>query len=134
MEGNCANAGSGYGKNEMYPCIYEDQTYGTAISAIKGLDAGDIKVSLTVNATDEADVREDEPPTPLQGTLKIRGLSAGEHYVLQRFDGLGNFPIYGNTPSATYKLEGTDEDVVTWIDPVTFISNNSTLYTVVNAQ
>ena len=133
MEGNCADAGSGYGKNEMYPCIYEDLTYGTAISAIKG-ESGDIKVSLTVNTTDEADVREDEPPTPLQGSLKIRGLSAGEHYLLQRYDGLGNFPFNANNPSATFKIVGTDEDVMTWVDPETFISNNSTLYTVVRPQ
>eukprot|EP00520_Triparma_pacifica_P015815 CAMPEP_0118636354 /NCGR_PEP_ID=MMETSP0785-20121206/2575_1 /TAXON_ID=91992 /ORGANISM="Bolidomonas pacifica, Strain CCMP 1866" /LENGTH=346 /DNA_ID=CAMNT_0006527469 /DNA_START=38 /DNA_END=1078 /DNA_ORIENTATION=+ len=133
MQGNCADAGSGYGKNEMYPCIYSEQTYGTAISAIKGLE-GDLKVSLTVNTTDEADVREDEPPTPLEGTLKLRGLEVGKSYVLKRFDGLATFPMYSNEPSFVYNVQGTDEEFVTFVDPQTFISNNSTLYMIEEAE
>lgn len=128
MDGNCNDAGSGYGKNEMYPCIYEDLTYGTAISAIKGIDGP--SASITVNCTDEADVRENEPPTPLQATVKIEGLESGKDYILKRFDGLSTFPMYGDLPSLIYKVTGTDKDFVTFVDPQTFISNNSTLYAV----
>ena len=31
MEGNCNDAQPGFGKNEMYPCIDENVTYGLAV-------------------------------------------------------------------------------------------------------
>ena len=34
MDGNCANAGSGFGRNEMYPCFDEKVTYGLATKVI----------------------------------------------------------------------------------------------------
>jgi hypothetical protein len=34
MEGNCANAQPGYGRNEMYPCFDTDVTYGLAITGL----------------------------------------------------------------------------------------------------
>jgi hypothetical protein len=34
MDGNCKDAQPGWGKNEMYPCIYDQQNWG---AALKGL-------------------------------------------------------------------------------------------------
>lgn len=34
MDGNCANAGYGPGRNEMYPCIYKELAYANAVTGI----------------------------------------------------------------------------------------------------
>ena len=36
MDGNCAKAQPGYGRNEMYPCINDQVDYGVAITGVKG--------------------------------------------------------------------------------------------------
>ena len=34
MDGNCKDAQPGYGKNEMYPCLYYNDNYGAAITGL----------------------------------------------------------------------------------------------------
>ena len=34
MNGNCKNAQAGFMKNEMYPCIYDQESYGVAIKGL----------------------------------------------------------------------------------------------------
>jgi len=46
MEGNCKNAGSGFGKNEMYPCVYDKITYGNSITGIIDTENQTLPLSL----------------------------------------------------------------------------------------
>ena len=45
MNGNCKNAGAGFGKNEMYPCFDSSVTYGLAVTGLAV--TGSLPVSLT---------------------------------------------------------------------------------------
>ena len=57
MDGNCADAGSGFGQNEMYPCIDKDVTYGLSVTGLAVTGAADLpRVSLVVDTTYEPDV------------------------------------------------------------------------------
>ena len=91
MDGNCKDAGSGYGKNEMYPCIYEDLTYGTAITGVSGGVDTDLSIGLLLSRSDEPDVREDIPAEPLTGSLVIEGVSEGDALMVYRFDDVASF-------------------------------------------
>jgi hypothetical protein len=47
MEGNCKDAQEGWGKNEMYPCLYDQKNWG---AALKGLQ-DPLKRSLPLHLT-----------------------------------------------------------------------------------
>jgi len=125
MEGNCADAGDGYGKNEMYPCIYDVKTYGYAIDGVKAAGVDDVPVSVLVDTTDEPDIREDEPPGALTATLVLEEGS----FTVYRFDGLETFPqAGGGVEGASFKYEKV---VNGFVDPNTFMSDTSVMYKVV---
>lgn len=130
MEGNCADAGDGYGKNEMYPCIYDFKTYGTAITGVQGVTPDEVPVAVLVDTTDEPDVREDEAPTPLTATVIIDG-DADEKFTVYRFDGGDNFPAGDDFSGATSVYEGVSTGG--WVDPNTFMSNTSVMYRAIKA-
>ena len=48
MEGNCKDAGSGFGKNEMYPCFDEDVTYGLSVTGLAHAPADALPLVLAV--------------------------------------------------------------------------------------
>jgi len=92
MEGNCKNAGAGFGKNEMYPCFDSHVTYGLAVKglAIKG---DTLPVSITTDgAVFEPNVREGSPPKQLKAKVKVSGLSVGKKYTVYRYDGTDKLP------------------------------------------
>ena len=91
MDGNCAAAGSGFGKNEMYPCFDQSVTYGLAVT---GLDVnGTLPVSLTTSGSaGEPDTRVGQPPSKLKGTVTVTNLTAGQNYIVYRYLGTENLP------------------------------------------
>lgn len=140
MEGNCLYAQPGWGKNEMYPCIYEDISYGYSMT---GLDNDQVRsgktlpLSLFVNCTDEPDVRSHEPPALLQGQVKISGLSAGSAYSVYRWDDYNTFPTSGSFDDSqfSYKYEFVaDSDAYNFFDENTFWSDKSVVYVCVASQ
>ena len=135
MEGNCANAGTEWKQNEMYPCLYKNQTYGTAITGLVHSDSKNlIPISLQVNATSEPDIREGNDPSLFQATLLIGIGMDGDlkqgTYVVSRFDGIDDFK--NQNRSAAYEVE-CEQDRTTpleFVDEVLFLSSSSVYYTV----
>ena len=92
MNGNCANAGAGFGKNEMYPCFYNKVTYGLAVT---GLDVVGNKMPLyitTDGAQFEPNVRDKQEPIPLTATITVTGLTADHQYELFRYNSTDSLP------------------------------------------
>jgi len=128
MQGNCLHAGSGFGRNEMYPCFYEKVTYGLSIL---GLNVkGSIPVALQVDIVEEPNVRMGASPKPVHGTVTVSGLTAGNNYTLFRYNStkaLPASPPFGTT--AQYSTDFTaSSDTWVYKDPKTFQSNSATYY------
>lgn len=133
MNGNCKHAGSGFGRNEMYPCIYDQVTYGLAVT---GLDVqGTLPVSLTVDITSEPNVRYLwNRPKAIHGIVEVSGLTTGKSYVLYRFSGTENLP--SKAPWTGYEhMTPFTASGSTWIfqDPNTFMSNTAAYYIAVES-
>jgi hypothetical protein len=133
MQGNCRKAGSGFGKNEMYPCIYDQVTYGLAIT---GLDVqGTLPVSLTVDITQEPNVRSHGRAKAIHGTVEVSGLQSGNKYEVYRFSGTNNLPSKAPFTGYEHKTEFTATSTThTFEDPNTFMSNSATYYVAVKAS
>lgn len=130
MNGNCANAQPGFGRNEMYPCINDKVDYGVAINGIRG--SGPIPVSLSVDRQEEPNIREGELPDLMFGTVTANNLVAGKEYTLYRYSGTDTLPTDG-TPgtTATHTQRFTAAGTVwTHKDPYPFKSNTATYYRV----
>ena len=93
MDGNCKNAGSGFGRNEMYPCFDSSVTYGLAVT---GLDINGTKLFPTSVSTPgsagEPNVRQGQPAVALSATLTVTGLTSGTKYILYRYNGTAALP------------------------------------------
>eukprot|EP00929_Paragymnodinium_shiwhaense_P058960 TRINITY_DN29519_c0_g1_i1.p1 TRINITY_DN29519_c0_g1~~TRINITY_DN29519_c0_g1_i1.p1 ORF type:complete len:184 (+),score=20.62 TRINITY_DN29519_c0_g1_i1:818-1369(+) len=127
MDGNCAHAQPGFGKNEMYPCFDEKVTYGLAVI---GLDVqGTLPVSLQVDITSEPNVRRWATPAQIHGTVSVSGLQAGRKYKLFRYSSTESLPSAAPFTGAEYETLFT-ADAYTWTynDPHTFPSNGATYY------
>jgi len=130
MEGNCRDAGDGYGKNEMYPCLYNELTYGTSITGVSGSSADDVPVAILVNSTEEADIRENASPEPYEAKVIVDGDDASAKYSVFRFDGLDSFPSAGDDWDETASFVYTGLPSGTFTDPNNFLSNTSVMYRV----
>jgi hypothetical protein len=140
MEGNCLNAQPGYGKNEMYPCIYETITYGYSMM---GLDSEEVAagktlpLSLFVNCTDEPDVRQREAPALLQGHITVAKLTAGVSYSVFRWDDYTTFPTTGSFAASKYSyiysFEATS-NLHDFYDDNLFWSDQSVVYACVATE
>lgn len=132
MEGNCLYAQPGWGYNEMYPCIYTDITYGYAITGLDDANGESaLPLTLYVNSTFEPDVRRGEEPVPFQGQLAIEGLSAGEQYVIYRWDSYQDFPPSGNYESSKYSFKylfNSTGESYEMFDANLFLSDGSVVY------
>merc|ERR1711934_271847 len=73
MQGNCQHAGSGFGKNEMYPCFYKEVTYGLAVTGLD-VQAETLRVVLDVDRQDEPNIRSWQQAVQLTGTVVVHGL------------------------------------------------------------
>ena len=132
LQGNCKSAQPGFGKNEMYPCIDSNVTYGVAVS---GLDFTSSlpKVSLVVNIDHEPNVRQFQKPVEISGNVTVSGLTEGTSYVLYRYDGTENVPKsvdeLNSTASFSYPFVA-DSAIETLAVPDTFSSHSATYFIV----
>jgi hypothetical protein len=137
MEGNCNNAGAGFGKNEMYPCFDASVTYGLAVTGLNVSGAPLLPVSLaTPGAAYEPNVRVGEPAVPLKGTVTVRGLRAGARGVLYRFNATDALPAAAPfAPGAAQAVTPFTAAGAEWVfaDPVPFPSDGATYYVAVAA-
>lgn len=85
MQGNCKNVRSDHGV--MYPCFYKEVTYGLSIKGLSmfGVDKRP-RVHLDVDRPDEPRVRLGHPAAEMRGTVTVKDLTPGLHYVLYRFN------------------------------------------------
>jgi len=128
MQGNCRHAGSGFGKNEMYPCFDEKVTYGLAVTGIAVKDS--LPVSLQVDITQEPNVRSGSRPKPVHGKVTVSGLTSGSNYTLFRYKSTADLPTAQPfAPKAEYITDfvATGKNW-TYNDPHTFESNSATYY------
>lgn len=132
MSGNCQNAQSGFGKNEMYPCFYQEVTYGLAVTGLD-VQAETLRVALDVDRPDEPNVRSLwTKAVELTGTVTVQGLKAGGEYVLYRYKGTAALPGADFDQGYEYKTPFTaDGDTWTFEDPNTFPSDAATYYVAV---
>lgn len=134
MNGNCKHAQAGFGKNEMFPCIYDQVDYGVSVT---GLSAkGVLPVVLAVDRLDEPDVRMWLPHANLHGTVTVSQLRAGAHYILYRYQGTVAVPTsppfdHGYEYKIPFVASG---DTWTYRDPNTFRSDGATYYIAVAAK
>ena len=142
MEGNCADAQAGWGENEMYPCINNDLTYGTAITGINDKNVKTISVNLVINSISEPDIREDVDPSAFTGTLEFANLDEAKTYAVYRFDSIDSFvSSNGDYENSKYFSKNILEDFevsadgsFVYEDVDTFMSNEATIYRVVEVK
>jgi len=128
MMGNCRHAGSGFGKNEMYPCFDEKVTYGMAVTAIDV--EGTLKVSLSVDITEEPNVRSGSRPKAIHGKVTVYGLTSGKKYTIYRYKSTADLPSkkpFGPSAESTHDFTASGASY-TYSDPSTFMSNSATYY------
>lgn len=153
MDGNCALAQAGVGKNEYYPCIPNTADYGIAITGNadeSGTYTDDaardasgtvtVGLSLAVDRFDEPDLRRLEQPAEMQATITVgagthpkASLVAGANYIIYRWDnGARNVPT---NPSSYNTSNFTSQHpfvgsgpAYTFQDPLKIISSGSTHY------
>ena len=151
MEGNCADAQPGFGKNEMYPCVDQNVTYGMAITGLNISSSSSssssnsvsfLPVSLDVSGLTgeyEPDVRTGEAPVALTATLSIGPGVADEDVVtLYRYGSTADLPGDDSDLAATAEkvatLKGADADadgVLTFTDVDTFQSDSAAYFVAV---
>ena len=134
MDGNCANAQPGFGKNEMYPCFVSSLTYGLAVTGLN--ITGTFPVALmTGGAVSEPDTRQGTPPSALSGSVIVSGLTAGQSYLLLRYNGTATLPA--GPPFVGYAIRTpftASNSTWSYDDPATFLSNTATYYIAVAAS
>jgi len=99
MEGNCKNAqdnSGGHKRNEMYPCFNDQQNYGASIHGLVDPKNISLRSHLYVNILNEPDVRIDQKPVEMEGTLVVNDLTPGTEYVVYRYNDHANFPTDSN--------------------------------------
>jgi hypothetical protein len=127
MQGNCKDAQAGFGKNEMYPCFYEQVTYGVAVKGLK--KSGNLPVVLNVDRQDEPNVRYYQKAAELHGTVTVSGLTNGQSYVLYRYGSTDSLPAGGAVDGYEHKTPFTASgESWTFEDPDTFSSHSATYY------
>lgn len=129
MNGNCARAQPGFGRNEMYPCINDETDYGIAITGLELSGDDGRPVSLAVNTQEEPDPRQGQLPSKLKGTVTVSDLVPGSTYTLYRYDGTKSVPLPGPTPRGYSSKKVFTATAATWTytDP-TVIGSDSAVY------
>ena len=136
MEGNCKDAGSGFGKNEMYPCFDEKVTYGLAVTGL-AVNGTTFPVSISTDgAVSEPNVREGESPKPLKAKVSVSGLTPLSHYTVYRYDGTDKLPAgppfdVGYSYATNFRAIGATHS---FSDPHSFSSDSAVYYVAVQAK
>lgn len=145
METNCRDAQPGYGKNEMYPCIYYDTVYGYSITGLQqesgsssNADNGMMPLVLYVNSTSEPDIIEGEEPAAFQGHVVVSSLQNGTDYFIYRWDDIYAYPKNPSTFATSdysykyaFTAAGSEYEM---FDEHLFMSDTSVIYACTQAQ
>jgi len=83
MNGNCSAAVPEWKKNEMYPCVELNYSYGYALTGLTK-PAG-LRVVLEMSAIEEPNIRAGEPAVYLYGKITCLGTISGQKYGIYRF-------------------------------------------------
>jgi len=126
MDGNCAVAQPGYGRNEMYPCINDQVDYGIAIMGTRG---SSLPTALAVTSQEEPDTRGGALPALMSGTVTVSNLTLGGSYALFRYKGTESVPTDGSTAGYEFKTL-FNASATTWEykDPHSIISSTAVYY------
>lgn len=130
MNGNCANAQPGWGYNEMYPCIYSNRVYGYSMTGLIGA-TNTLPLSMSVNNTNEPNIRRGEKPVSLQAHITITSLTPLQSYYIYRWDDYHNFPIDGKYSESNYSYRynfTATSSTYEYYDNNLFLSSGSTYY------
>jgi hypothetical protein len=134
MKGNCKHAQPGFGRNEMYPCIYDQVDYGLAVTGLNTTDPT-LRVVLDVDRQDEPNIRLFQKPVDLHGRVQVFGLKRGEDYVLYRFKGTHALPSTGFSKGYEHKIAfKADRDTWIYHDPSPMISSGAYYYVAVPSE
>lgn len=127
MEGNCKHAEAGFGKNEMYPCIDQNVTYGLAVTglAVNGTQG---RTSVAVDFVYEPNVRSFEKPVTVHPTVTATGLKPGSEYKMLRYVGVASLPFGPpfTSPNASYAFKADKQGNGMWAAPG--FSSHSAVY------
>ena len=135
MDGNCANAQRGFGRNEMYPCFDASVTYGLAVTGL-AVNGTTLPVAITTDgAKHEPNVRTGEAPSRLSAHVTVSGLVVGHAYEVFRYDGIGSLPAgppfdVGYAHKTRFTAAATTHS---FDDPNTFASDGAVYYLAVDA-
>merc|ERR1712157_76858 len=106
----------------MYPCFYQEVTYGLSITGLN-VQSETLRVVLDVDRQDEPNIRSREKPVQLTGTVTVHGLTAGEQYLLYRYTGTAALPSSDFERGYEHKTPFTAQsETWTFQDPDTFAS------------
>jgi hypothetical protein len=134
MQGNCKKAQPGFGRNEMYPCLYDQVDYGLSVTGLNTSSAT-LRVVLDVDRQDEPDVRMWQRAVDLHGTVRVFGLQKGGNYILYRYKGTASLPSSAFDSSYEHKVPFQAKDETwTYNDPQPMISSGAYYYVAVPSQ
>ena len=140
MSGNCAKAGRGWGKNEAFPCIDENVTYGLAITGLKiaageqgGVGGGGNGVhghtSLSTGGlTYEPNVRGGQNATLVHPTVHVSGLKPLAPFVVLRYIGTASLPTSPPpfaSPNCSHNVVADKDGNAQWVGGPPFASDEA---------
>jgi len=138
MQGNCRDVRPG--KGVMYPCFYREVTYGLAIKGLSMFGVAERpRVHLEVDRPDEPRVRMGRPQVAMRGTLTVKDLTPGRHYVIYRFNSTEALPdgaiidLLDMRFEQRYPFQAQSESWV-FADPKPIMSDSATYYVAIRAN
>ena len=114
---SCAIARPGFGKNEMYPCVDKNVTYGLAVTGL--LVGGAVgTTSMTVNLPYEPNIRTGETAIQIHPNISVAGLAPGKAYKILRYIGTASLPPEAPfaAPEASHAVTADAQGRATWAD------------------
>lgn len=115
----------------MYPCMYDEISYGNAILGPVDPKGLALRTSVAVPGYSEPNVRNGESPDNFQSTVTVSGLKSGASYVIYRYNTLDSVPTNSNYSSSSYhaKHEFTaSSETYVYEDSETIISDGVAYY------
>jgi len=129
MNGNCLDAQPGWMKNEFYPCVAFETSFGTAITGPVG--AG-LHVSVSVDRFVEPNfVWDEEAPVNMSAVVTVHRVIVGERHAIYRYDDYAKVPtdgIYEGSDAEQVYHFTPQESEHSMIDPVPVLSSGMAFY------
>lgn len=133
MEGNCANAQPGFGRNEMYPCFDTSVTYGLAVTGL-AVSGTTVPTAITTSgSSSEPNVRRFQRASTLHATVHVSELTVGSSYTTYRFDStdaLPSEPPFAPTAAHSWTFRAA-ASTYSFADENSFSSDSSVYYVTV---